>query len=121
MINGVIEMDTIYGSFTSGQIAAFKKSLRSSIFFVLLCVDPVTACEHTEIDVNKLLDNLLRKLNSYNELLMHQEEVVEIMTLLQSAKDEYNSEHFDFAVCRKLILDAGSEVLKIREVGDSDA
>lgn len=114
-------MDTIYGSFSPDQIAAFKKSLRSSIFFVLLCVDPSTAYEHKEIDVNKLLDSLLRKLNSYNELLMNQVEVVEIMTLLQSAKDEYNSENFDFSICRKLILDAGSEVLKIREVGDCNA
>ena len=114
-------MNTIYGSFSPEQIAAFKKSLRSSIFFVLLCVDPSTASEHKEIDVNQLFDNLLRKLNSYNELLMNQEEVVEIMTLLQSAKNEYNSDLFDFSICRKLILDAGSEVLKIREVGDFDA
>lgn len=114
-------MDTIYGTFSSEQIAAFKKSLRSSIFFVLLCVDPATANDHKEINVDKLFDNLLRKLNSYNKLLMNQEEVVEIMTLLQSARDEYNNERFDFSVCRKLILDAGAEVLKIKEVGDFDA
>lgn len=114
-------MNTIYGSFSPEQIAAFKKSLRSSIFFILLCVDPSTSGEYKEIDVNKLFENLLRKVNSYNELLMNQEEVVEIMTLLQSAKDEYNNKHFNFSICRKLILDAGSEVLKIREVGDSNA
>ncbi len=114
-------MKTIYGSFSPSQIAAFKKSLRSSIFFVLLCVDPETSEQHKEIDVNKLFDNLLRKVNSYNELLMCQKEVVELMTLLQAAKDEYNKPEFDFLTCRKLILDAGSEVLKIREAGDSNA
>ena len=114
----MIVMNTIYGSFAPSQIADFKKSLRSSIFFVLLCVDPDTANQHKEVDVNKLFDNLLRKVNSYNELVMCQKEVVELMTLLQSAKDEYNKPQFDFSICRKLILDAGSEVLKIREVGD---
>ena len=113
-------MKTRYGNFTTNQIKEVKKSLRSSIFFVLLCIDPATAHEHSEIDVNKLFDNLLYKIDGLNELLMYQHELVDIMSLLQEAKVQYNSENFDFGVCRKLILDAGSEVLKLKE-GDENA
>lgn len=113
-------MKTKYGKFSSNQIKEVKKSLRSSIFFILLCVDPVTAHEHSEIDVNQLFDNLLFKIDGLNELLMYQKELVNIMSLLQEAKIQYNQEDFEFSTCRKLILDAGSEVLKLKE-GDEDA
>ena len=43
----------LYGEFTQSQIAYTKKSLRSSIFFLLLCVDKRTAQEYEDIDVNK--------------------------------------------------------------------
>ena len=42
------------------------------------------------------------------------------MCLLQEAKLQYNRTDYNFSVCRKLILDAGSEVLKLKE-GDEDA
>ncbi len=113
-------MKTKYGSFTADQIRETKRSLRGSIFFVLLCIDPETAHEHTEVDVNKLFDNLLFKIDGLNEILMHQKELVDIMSLLQEAKIQYNRPDYDFSICRKLILDAGSEVLKLKD-GDSDA
>jgi len=41
------------------------------------------------------------------------------MSLLESALQEYEKgEEFDFSLYRKLVLDAGSEVMKIREEGD---
>lgn len=113
-------MKTKYGSFTTKQMKEAKKSLRSSIFFVLLCIDPETAHEHSEIDVNQLFDNLLYKIDGFNELLMYQKELVNVMSLLQEAKLQYNREDYDFGLCRKLILDAGSEILKLKE-GDGDA
>lgn len=113
-------MKTKYGNFTANQIKETKKSLRSSIFFVLLCIDPETAQEHAEIDVNKLFDNLLYKIDGLNDLLMNQKELVNVMSLLQEAKLQYNRIDYNFSICRKLILDAGSEVLKLKE-GDEDA
>lgn len=104
-----------YGRFSSEQIAETKKSLRKSIYFLLLCVDPKTKYEYEDIDVNKTFDNVLFKISGLNNLLFYPPEIVTIMSLLSRANMEYNSSEMDFTVYRKLILDAGAEVLKIRE------
>lgn len=108
-------MKNLYGNFTRSQIAQTKKSLRSSIFFLLLCVDPKTAPEHEDIDVNKCFEGLLLKLGGMNDLLMNQPEIVTTMSLLQAALKEFNNKDFNFKIYRKLILDAGSEIEKLKE------
>lgn len=105
----------LYGEFTQSQIAYTKKSLRSSIFFLLLCVDKRTAQEYEGIDVNKCFEGLLLKLGGLNDLLMNQPEIVTTMSLLQAAKKEFNKGRFNFRIYRKLILDAGSEIEKLKE------
>lgn len=109
-------MNHLYGEFTQNQIAQTKKSLRGSIFFLLLCVDNKTSCEYKEVDVNKCFKGLLLKLGGLNELLMNQPELVMVMSLLQAAMNEYNNPEFEFKTYRKLILDAGAEVEKLKEV-----
>lgn len=104
-----------YGEFDNNQIAITKQQMRKQIYFLLLCVDPETKCEYKDIDVNKAFDSLLRKFGGLNEILLRPAELVKIISLLEAALIEYNSEDFKFAVYRKLILDAGSEVLKIKE------
>ena len=105
----------LYGEFTQSQIAQIKKSLRGSIFFLLLCVDPQTSWEYENIDVNKCFEGLLLKLGGMNDLLMNQPEIVTTMSLLQAAMNEFNKIDFDFKVYRKLILDAGAEIKKLKE------
>ena len=109
-------MKHLYGEFTQNQIAQAKKSLRGSIFFLLLCVDNKTSHEYKDVDVNKSFQGLLLKLGGMNQLLMNQPELVTVMSLLQAAMSEYNSLEFNFKTYRKLILDAGSEVEKLKEV-----
>ena len=109
-------MKHLYGEFTQNQITQTKKSLRGSIFFLLLCVDNKTAHEYKEVDVNKCFKGLLLKLGGLNELLMNQPELVIVMSLLQAAMNEYNNPEFEFKTYRKLILDAGAEVEKLKEV-----
>ena len=109
-------MQHLYGEFTQNQIAQTKKSLRGSIFFLLLCVDNKTSHEYKEVDVNKCFKGLLLKLGGLNELLMNQPELVMVMSLLQAAMNEYNNPEFEFKTYRKLILDAGAEVEKLKEV-----
>ena len=46
-------MKNLYGEFTQTQISKIKKSLRGSIFFLLLCVDPKISNEYENVDVNK--------------------------------------------------------------------
>ena len=109
-------MNHLYGEFTQNQIAQTKKSLRGSIFFLLLCVDNKTSHEYKDVDVNKNFEGLLLKIAGMNELLMNQPELVTVLSLLQAAMIEYNSPEFNFRTYRKLILDAGAEVDKLKEV-----
>ena len=109
-------MKHLYGEFTQNQIVQTKKSLRGSIFFLLLCVDHKTSHEYKEVDVNKCFKGLLLKLGGMNQLLMNQPELVTVMSLLQAAMIEYNNPEFNFHTYRKLILDAGAEVDKLKEV-----
>ena len=109
-------MRHLYGEFTQDQIVQTKKSLRGSIFFLLLCVDNKTAHEYKDVDVNKSFNGLLLKIGGLNHLLMEQPGLVTVMSLLQAAMDEYNSPEFNFHTYRKLILDAGAEVDKLKEV-----
>jgi len=108
-------MKHLYGEFSENQIAQTKKSLRGSIFFLLLCVDPKTSWEYQDVDVNKCFNGLLLKIGGLNELLLKQPEVVTTMSLLQAALMEFNNPDFNFGVYRKLILDAGAEIEKLRE------
>lgn len=109
-------MKHLYGEFTKDQIVATKKSLRGSIFFLLLCVDEKTSHEYKDVDVNKCFKNLLLKIGGLNDLLLQQQELVIVLSLLQAALTEYNSLNFDFQIYRKLILDAGAEVENLKEV-----
>lgn len=108
-------MKNLYGEYTQNQIAQTKKALRKTIFLLLLCVDPETADQYKSVDVNKSFKGLQLKINGFNELLLYQPEIVSTMSLLQSAMIEYNKPDFDFKTYRKLILDAGAEINKLRE------
>ena len=103
------------GEFSENQISQIKKSLRGSIFFLLLCVDPKTSWEYQDVNVNKCFNGLLLKIGGLNELLLKQPEIVTTMSLLQAAFIEYNNPNFNFSTYRKLILDAGAEIDKLRE------
>lgn len=107
-----------YGKFTSLQIHEVKMLMRKDIFFLLLCVDPKTKQEYKEINVNKTFENIMLKISGLNQLLFCPPELVTILSFLEQAMVEYNNPDFEFRRYRKLILDAGSEVLKIKEVGD---
>lgn len=110
-------MKSLYGDISRSQIAEVKKSLRGSIFFLLLCVDPNTSWEYENVDINKSFKGLLLKLNGMNELFMNQAEIVMAMSLLQAALIEINKpeSEFNYSIYRKLILDAGAEIGKLRE------
>ena len=113
-------MKHLYGEFTQNQVKKTKESLRKSIFFLLVCVDEKTSHEiieeYGEVDVNNNFKGLLLKLGGMNKLFMEPPELITVMSLLQAALMEYNSPNFNFQTYRKLILDAGAEVNKLKEV-----
>lgn len=105
-----------YGEFQENQVEDTKRFIRKQIYFLLLCVDPETKDEYKEIDVAVAFDGILRKISGLNSILFYPSELVKVISLLEAALLEYKSSDFQFGVYRKLILDAGNEVLKIKEV-----
>lgn len=107
-----------YGSFESNQIHSTKEKLRKKIYFLLLIADPSTA-ENYDVDVTAAFKNVQHVLDGYNSLVGYPREVVTVASLLEKALINYQ-ENFDFQLYRKLILDAGREVMNIKEVNDAD-
>lgn len=108
-------MKNKYGQYSQSQIFSIKKSIQKTIFFLLLCVDPETAGEYSDINVVDVFVNLQYKLNGLNNILLQPPELVDTMSLLEEALNEYKSECFEFAKYRKLILDAGATVMRMKE------
>lgn len=105
-----------YGSFNTNQIRETKETMRKQIFFLLLLADPATKGQYPDVDIKSAFDNLMFKINGFNSLLSYPPEVVEILSILESAKGELYMPEFDFEKYRKLVLDAGAAVQKIKEV-----
>lgn len=109
-------MDFRYGNFTQDQIAETKEKMRKQIFFLLLIADPVNAEEYDNVDINEAIESLLKEFGGLNDLLNYPQELVDVLALISAAKLEYNSPNYNWRRYRKLILDAGNKVLKIKEV-----
>lgn len=108
-----------YGEFSSNQISKTKEFMRKRIFFLLLIVDPKTKDEYENVNVYEAFDCELRKIGGLNSILLQPPELVRIISLLEAALIEFSSPNFDWYKYRKLVLDAGNEVLKIKEVEDA--
>ena len=104
-----------YGEYSSSQISSVKKTLQKSIFYLLLYVDPQTKSQYPNIDVNEAFQSLQFRINGLNSILLEPPELVETMSYLESAQQVYNGE-FNFPAYRKLILDAGATIMKVKEV-----
>ena len=105
-----------YGTFQGEQISKTKEKLRKKIYFLLLIADPKTADQY-DVDVVAAFKNVQHILDGYNSLVGYPREVVTVASLLEKALLNYQ-DNFDFQLYRKLVLDAGREVLNIKEVDD---
>lgn len=105
-----------YGEFSEEQIAQTKTKLRKQIFFLLLIVDPKTSANYEDVDPKAAIENMLQTLGGLNRLLGYPQQIVGISTTLSAALIEYEKgDEINYDTYRKLILDAGSNVLKIGE------
>ena len=105
-----------YGEYTEFQIGEFKKRIRKTIFLLLLCVDPKTAGQFKGAKTDKIFEGLLYELGGASDVFFEPAEIVEAVNLLERAKQELRSKKYDFQVYRKLILDAGACIDRIKEV-----
>ena len=102
-----------YGEFADMQISEIKEILRKRIFFLLLVAEDLEAkTKFPEVDLEQANTTLLWRISGLNELLGEPTELVTVLSLLEEAKNSIKPT-FDFAKYRKLILDAGAEVMKI--------
>ena len=108
-----------YGTYGDDQFLDSTTYIRKQIFYLLLYVDPKTKDEYKDTDVNKAFNGLLYKLSGLNSLLAEPPALVSVMSMLEAALLEYQNllkgTDFNFSKYRKLILDAGNEVLKINK------
>ena len=108
-----------YGEFSFEQFEDAKEYVRKQIFFLLLIVDPNTKDSFKYVNQDEAFHEIMNKLSGMNHLLGEPTELVMVLSLLEEAYWELQNPDFEFKRYRKLILDAGSEVLKIKEGGDN--
>lgn len=102
-----------YGEFADMQLSEIKEILRKQIFFLLLVAEDLEAKEKfPKVDLVQANTTLLWRISGLNELLGEPTELVIVLSLLEEAKNTI-TDNFNFAKYRKLILDAGAEVMKI--------
>ena len=102
-----------YGEFADKQISEIKEILRKRIFFLMLVAEDLeTKTKFPKVNLEQANTTLLWRISGLNDLLGEPPELVTVLSLLEEAKNSI-TENFDFAKYRKLILDAGAEVMKI--------
>ena len=101
-----------YGKFNQNQIIEYKKKLHNNIHWLLIYKE-----ENYEF-LDEYFNSLMLRLNGLNDLLFHPIHMVELYSVLESARNILNSENFNFKMYRKLILDAHTFVDKLPEVDE---
>jgi len=109
-------MKYLYGEFGVKQFNDAITYIRKKIFFLLVVVDKYDGYKFQDVDVEKCFDDIFAILDGLNCILRKPKELVTTVSLLESALLEYTNPDFDFFKYRKLILDAGNEIQKIKEV-----
>lgn len=113
-----------YGEFADKQIDEIKEILRHRIFFLLLVAEDEAKnnkVEYPHIDLMKANTSLLWRISGLNELLGNPIELVTVLSLLEEAKNTIKGDNFNFKKYRKLILDAGEEIMKIASSNNESA
>lgn len=105
-----------YGEFADTQVSDMKQLIRKKIFFLLLVAE--NPGKFPDVELEKAHTSLMWKIAGFNSLLGQPTEVVTTMSLLEEALNNLQTD-FNFAKYRKLILDAGAEVLKIACTDDA--
>lgn len=106
-----------YGTFKNVQTDYYQEKLQKKIFWLILYTDEKTKNDFDNVDVINYHENLLNEISSYNELLYFPKDFVEVINSLESALNILKSKKFNFKKYRKLVLDAGA-LLKRMKVGD---
>lgn len=111
-----------YGEFADMQISDITKYLRKRIFFLLLYAEDMESkTNFPNVDLKQANTSLLWRISGLNALLGKPKELVIVLSLLEEANNIIDNQNFDFAKYRKLILDAGAEIIKIAPSSDEQS
>lgn len=101
-------MKYLYGKFSDNQISTNAKIMHNEIHKLLLYKDNKVDEKifNSEEDFQNYFTNLLKRFGGLNELLGEPNFMVSLMSTLQAAYDEVNSENYNFLTFRRLILDS---------------
>lgn len=94
-------MENKFGEYSELQFEEYKKRLHSMIHYFLIYME-----ENQRDILEGYFDVVQTKLQGLNQLLKEPSEVVEIMVLIECARNEFHSSPFNRSKYRKLILDA---------------
>lgn len=108
-------MNNKYGTYSNEQLYSVKKSIQKSIFFLLLCVDPVTKDRYKSVNLEKAFIDLQNKIGGLNQLFGEPPELVFVMSFIEEAFQLVKAREAEnnFHRYRKLILDAGAEIMRM--------
>lgn len=111
---------TKYGFFSDVQLEEYKTKLHKKIFWLLIYKDPKTCAEYENIDFEKYFTFLMKEIDGLNKVLFYPKEIIEIMSLLESAFTETKKDSFNYRAYRKLILDAHNLVDLLCKRGETN-
>lgn len=116
-------MRYLYGEFTDEQIDEAVKVMHNDVHKLLLYKDKEVkeTIFNTEEDFVNYFTNLLFRFGGLNELLGEPKQMVALMSTLQAAYDEVQSNTFNYRTFRRAILDSHGYIKAIFEGGVSDA
>lgn len=110
-------MKYLYGEFSNRQVELNEKVMHGEIHKLLLHKDANVEDEIFSSDKQFLIyfENILKRYGGLNTLLFEPPKMIIFLSTLQAAYNECLKNDFDYAVFRKLILDAQgylSEIFK---------
>ena len=110
-------MEHLYGELSNRQVELNEKAMHGEIHKLLLHKDANVKDEIFSSDKQFLIyfENLLKRYSGLNTLLFEPPKMITFLSTLQAAHNECLKKDFDYAVFRKLILDAQgylSEIFK---------
>lgn len=104
-----------YGTFDEQQIDFYKTRFQKKIFWLILYTDENTRHDFGNIDVEKYHVKCMEQLAGFNSLFGYSPDMVDILVTLECALNVLQDhDGFDFTKYRKLILDAGGMVKRLR-------
>ncbi|WP_346961254.1 hypothetical protein [Clostridium sp.] len=98
-----------YGYYPSFQVHDYKKKIHSLIHWLLIYK------EENEGILNRYFEAVQYKLNGFNELMGYPTQMIEIMNLIESARNEFNKENCNNQLYRHTILDIHALIDRLPE------